>query len=50
MRDGWNRGDYRHHHNGVRHSSTRTTVNNREISRSRDDSRSRDYSLPTISM
>jgi uncharacterized membrane protein YgcG len=30
MRDGWKRGDYRHHHNnGVRHSSTRTTVNHR---------------------
>ena len=30
MRDGWHRGDYRHHHNsGIRHSSTRTTVNNR---------------------
>lgn len=36
MRDGWNRGDYRHHHNtAVRHSSTRTTVNHREINRDR---------------
>lgn len=45
MRDGWSRGDYRHHHNnGIRHSSTRTTVNNREIGRNRDISRNRDYS------
>jgi len=30
MRDGWKRGDYRHHHNsGIRNSSTRTTVNHR---------------------
>jgi len=44
MRDGWNRGDYRHHHNnGIRHSSTRTTVNNREIGRNRDISRDRDF-------
>ena len=34
MRDGWDRGDYRHHHNsGVRHSSTRTTVNHRDNNR-----------------
>lgn len=34
MRDRWDRGDYRHHHNsGTRHSSTRTTVNHRENNR-----------------
>lgn len=31
MRDGWDRGDYRHHHNsGGRNSSTRSTVNNHD--------------------
>lgn len=30
MRDGWNRGDFRNHQNGVRNSSTRTTVNHRD--------------------
>lgn len=40
MRDGWDRGDYRHHHNsGTRNSSTRTTVNNRNTSRSHDNGR-----------
>ena len=43
MRDGWNRGDYRHHHNsGTRHSSTRTTVNHRESSRPHDNNRGKD--------
>ena len=36
MRDGWNRGDYRHHHSGNRMSSTRTTVNHRERDRNMD--------------
>ena len=42
MRDGWNRGDYRHHHNGMRHSSTRTTVNHREHHRDFNRDRNRD--------
>ncbi len=34
MRDGWHRGDYRHHHNtAVRHSSTRTTMHHRDMNR-----------------
>ena len=34
MRDGWHRGDYRNHHNnGVRHSSTRSTVNHGNMNR-----------------
>jgi len=36
MRDGWDRGDYRHHHNGIRNSSTRTTVHHRERDRNID--------------
>ncbi|MBR4919953.1 MAG: hypothetical protein IKZ62_01345 [Prevotella sp.] len=36
MRDGWNRGDYRHHHSGNRMSSTRTTVNHRDRDRNMD--------------
>ena len=36
MRDSWNRGDYRHHHNGIRNSSTRTTVHHREMDRNID--------------
>jgi len=43
MRDGWNRGDYRHHHNGMRHSSTRTTVNHREHHRDFNRDRNRDF-------
>ena len=53
MRDGWNRGDYRHHHNGTRNSSTRTTVNHRDHNRgdinrghnnhNRDFNRDRDH-------
>ncbi len=44
MRDGWNRGDYRHHHNnGVRHSSTRTTVNHRDFNRNHSGMNTRDY-------
>lgn len=40
MRDGWDRGDYRHHHNsGVRHSSTRTTVNHRDAGRQHNSNR-----------
>lgn len=40
MRDGWNRGDYRHqHNNGVRHSSTRTTVNHHDMSRNHGNNR-----------
>ena len=36
MRDGWDRGDYRHHHNGSRMSSTRTTVHHRDRDRNMD--------------
>ena len=43
MRDGWNRGDYRHHHNGMRHSSTRTTVNHREHHRDFNRDRNREF-------
>ena len=44
MRDGWNRGDYRHHHNNaVRHSSTRTTVNHRDINRHHENNRNHDW-------
>ena len=44
MRDGWNRGDYRHHHiNAVRHSSTRTTVNHRDINRRHENNHHRDW-------
>jgi len=44
MRDGWHRGDYRHHNSGMRHSSTRTTVNNRDMSRHHDSyNRNRDF-------
>ena len=43
MRDGWNRGDYRHHHNGIRHSSTRTTVNHREHNRDFNRDHHRDF-------
>ena len=44
MRDGWHRGDYRHHNSGMRHSSTRTTVNNRNMSRHHDSyNRNRDF-------
>jgi hypothetical protein len=43
MRDGWHRGDYRHN-SGMRHSSTRTTVNNRDMSRHHDSyNRNRDF-------
>ena len=44
MRDSWDRGDYRHHHNnGVRHSSTRTTVNHRDMNRHHENNGNRDY-------
>ncbi len=43
MRDGWHRGDYRHHHNtAIRHSSTRTTVNHRDMNRHREMEHHRD--------
>ena len=44
MRDGWHRGDYRHHHNsGMRNSSTRSTVNHRDFNRNRGGMNNRDY-------
>jgi hypothetical protein len=44
MRDGWHRGDYRHHHNsGVRNSSTRSTVNHRDFNRNRGGMNNRDF-------
>ncbi len=43
MRDGWHRGDYRHHHNsGIRHSSTRSTVNHRDMNRGNYENRRHD--------
>ena len=42
MRDGWDRGNYRHHNNGVRHSSTRTTVNHHDMNRHHDNNGNRD--------
>ena len=44
MRDGWHRGDYRHHHNsGIRNSSTRTTVNrNHDLGRGNYGTRNHD--------
>ena len=44
MRDGWHRGDYRHHHNsGMRNSSTRSTVNHRDFNRNRGGMNNRDF-------
>lgn len=45
MRDGWNRGDYRHHQNsGARNSSTRTTVNHHENNRNMNHGNGRNNS------
>lgn len=42
MRDGWDRGDYRHHQNsGSRHSSTRATVNHRDNNRNNNHNTNR---------